>query len=272
MRFFALLPLISVLLHSVESTPPTTPIDQKAQSTTPLPSTPAAESAASIESTPESTPLDSPPAARAHDSHDPIEDTLISDDAKEIYREQVLVKQKSGKYFSIGIGTSTIRTNRFLASEVISGDYSPMVFFLKGGAQSFFTRNVGIRGFFAFDTYSKPNYTFKNIPYTPFFGFVSLGIDTIAEFAITKNQRNFLGGFFGIGVGAVLYLDDITLTKSEKALFSQGFIVEAGIELTLAIKHRIALGAKLTPIKTSISKSLVARTDILPYLSYQYQF
>lgn len=267
MRFFALFPLISVLLYSIESTLADTPTKQATQSSISPIKTPVEKNTIFTEST----PLDST-SATSRAAYEPIEDTLISDDAKQIYREQVLVKQKSGKYFSIGIGSSTIRTNRFISSDAISRDYSPMVFFFKTGAQSFFTRNVGIRGFFAFDTYSKLNYTFKNIPYTPFFGFLSLGIDAIVEFAITKNQRNFLGGFFGLGFGAVLYLDDITLKKSEKTFFSQGIIVEAGIELTLAIKHRIALGAKLTPLKTSISKSLAARTDILPFLSYQYQF
>ena len=200
-----------------------------------------------------------------------IEENLVSEDAKQIYREQIIVRQKSGKYFSIGFGTSTIRTKRLLSRQV-EENYAPIVLFIKGGVQSFFTKNVGIRGFFAFDTYSGPNYTLKNLTPVPFFGFVSLGIDTIAEFAITKNQRNFLGGFFGIGFGATLFLEDATLKKSEKGMMSQGFIIEAGIELTLAIKHRIALGAKLTPIKNNISESVVARTDILPYLSYQYQF
>lgn len=207
----------------------------------------------------------------SNDTSNKHENVFLSDDVRQVYEEQELVKQKSGKYLSIGLGTSTQRTGNFITNKD-EGSYIPIILGLKVGAQSFFTKNVGIRGFFAFDTYTKTGTSKNENSITAFFGFLSLGIDAVVEFAITKNQKNFLGGFFGIGFGGVLYTDNKYYKGFEKMFVSGGFIVEAGLELTIMIKHRIAIGAKVTPIENNPSKSIVEQTDVLPFVSYQYQF
>ncbi|WP_158654726.1 MULTISPECIES: outer membrane beta-barrel protein [unclassified Helicobacter] len=207
----------------------------------------------------------------SNDAYEEYDNVFASEDVRQVYEEQKLVKQKSGKYLAISLGTSYQRVARFIANPN-DGSYIPIVLGLKTGAQSFFTKNIGIRGFFAFDTYTKVGMGKKEGSPTAFFGFFSLGIDAIAEFAITKSQKNFLGGFFGIGFGGVLYTDSQNYRGFKNMFISGGFIVEAGLELTLMIKHRIAIGAKVTPIQKNISQSIVERTDILPFVSYQYQF
>lgn len=196
---------------------------------------------------------------------------FLSEDVKQIYTNQELVRQKSGKYLAISLGTSALRTQRLITNQK-EDNYIPIILGLKTGVQSFFTENIGIRGFFAFDTYTKTATGKKENSTMAFFGFFSLGIDAIAEFSITKNQKNFLGGFFGIGFGGVIYTDNANYKGFKNMFISGGFIVETGIELTLAIKHRIAIGAKVTPIQKEVSKSVVEQTDILPFISYQYKF
>lgn len=199
------------------------------------------------------------------------DDIFLSEDVKQIYEDQELIRQKSGKYLAISLGTSALRTQRLITNQK-EESYVPILLGLKTGVQSFFTKNVGIRGFFAFDTYTKTATGKRENSTMAFFGFFSLGIDAIAEFPITKSQKNFLGGFFGIGFGGVVYTDNANYKGFKNMFISGGFIVETGIELTLAIKHRVAIGAKVTPIQKEISQSVVEQTDILPFISYQYKF
>ncbi|MCE3037054.1 outer membrane beta-barrel protein [Helicobacter sp. faydin-H20] len=194
----------------------------------------------------------------------------FSDDVEKILKEQELIRQKSGQYFSVGLGSSFLRLQQISHGKMA---YAPIMLSLKAGNQTFFTKNVGIRGFFGLDTYSDNiNYTFQKPPYNSLFMFFSLGIDLITEFALTKNNKHFLGTFFGLGGGAVIYTDNQSYTFFKDAFLSAGFIVEAGIDFTINIKHRISLGVKITPIQKKWSPSIVKQTDFLPFVNYQYKF
>ncbi len=200
---------------------------------------------------------------------------LNSDDIKQIYQEQELIKKKSGTYFGLGTGMSIMRLIQAQEPEPFAPPtpYDPIVFTLQTGVQSFFTKNVGVRGFLALDMFGdEANYELKKIPYKSFFMMLSLGLDAIIEFALTQKNRHFLGFYAGAGVGGVIYGDNRSYSGLKNLYISGGFIVQGGIELTLAIRHRISLGIKITPIQKDILAPFIEQTDFLGSLMYSYLF
>ncbi|CBG40609.1 outer membrane beta-barrel protein [Helicobacter mustelae] len=199
------------------------------------------------------------------------EEATDTDEIKKIYEEQNLIRKKGGQYISFGLGTSVLRLKQEIHGK--KNTYVPVLFVFKAGSQTFFTKGVGIRGYFEFDTYSENlNYGFKRPPTTSFFGFFSVGIDLLTEFPITPNQKNFLGAFFGIGLGASIFTDNIHYKFFKNSFVSAGFIAEVGVDLTINIKHRISIGVKTTPVQKSWSRSVAEETDFLLFMNYQYKF
>ena len=198
------------------------------------------------------------------------EETLNSRDVLDVYAEQKLVSDKSGKYISFGLGVPLMRA---LNPEKAPSLYTPILFSFKAGSQSFFTKNVGVRGFFAFDGYFDDiNYQFQRSMIHSFYGMLSLGLDVVIEWAISHNNRYFLGFFAGAGFGAVIYTDNQNYNSFSKLFMKANIIVEGGVELTLAISHRIGFGVKLTPIQKDSAAPLIEQTDFLPFVFYSYKF
>ncbi len=200
---------------------------------------------------------------------------LNSDDIKQIYQEQELIKKKSGTYFGFGLGMSIMRLIRAQEPKPYSPPtpYDPIIFSFQTGVQSFFTKNVGVRGFIALDTFGDEiNYELKKTSYKSFFMMLSLGLDAIIEFALTQKNQHFLGFYAGAGIGGVIYGDNQSYSGFKNLYISGGFIVQGGVELTLAIRHRISLGIKITPIQKDIFAPFIEQTDFLGSLMYSYLF
>lgn len=200
---------------------------------------------------------------------------LNSDDIAQIYKTQELIKEKSGIYLGFGLGTSIMRliSTDGLGSDSPPTPYSPVIFSIKAGTQSFFTKNVGVRGFFALDMFGDGlNYNFKKTSYKSVFTMLSLGLDAIVEFPFTPSNKHFIGFYVGAGFAGVLYVDNQNYSGIQNLYASGGLIVEAGLELTFFIHHRISTGVKITPIQKDTSAPFIEQTDFLSSVMYSYLF
>ncbi|PAF47816.1 hypothetical protein BKH46_03010 [Helicobacter sp. 12S02634-8] len=187
----------------------------------------------------------------------------------QIRERQRLIKEKSGRYFGVGLGGFQIKKNyqgTFIQSY-------PAALLLKGGVQTFFNKNIGIRGFFAFDVATGlVNYALTKDPSDSFYAMLSLGIDLIGEFPLGNSYKHFLGVFAGVGGGATIYTDNQNFSLFKKAIYAGGVMIEGGVSLDIFIKHRIEIGLKVLPTAKTLLNNREFETSIMPYVMYNYQF
>lgn len=187
----------------------------------------------------------------------------------EIRKKQKLIRQKSGQYLGIGIGGVQIKKDY----QDVSIVNVPVIFMLKGGTQTFFNKNIGIRGFFGLDMGTGIlNYNFQKDPTNSFYAMISLGIDVLAEFPLSSSYKYFLGFFGGIGGGATIYADNKNFALIKHSLYAAGIILEGGMTLDLATNHRIELGAKILPTAKALLNNNRFETTLMPYVMYNYKF
>ncbi|PAF42142.1 hypothetical protein BJI48_07420 [Helicobacter sp. 11S02596-1] len=186
-----------------------------------------------------------------------------------IRERQKLVRQKSGKYIGVGIGGFQVK-KAYKEQNQIS---FPATLSLKGGVQTFFNKNIGIRGFFGLDMATGfINYEFAKDPSHSFYSMFSLGIDIIGEFPLTKSYKHFLGAFAGIGGGATIYADNENFSLFKHAITSAGIMIEGGVTLSLFVRHRFELGFKILPTAKQLLNSKKFETSLMPYVMYNYKF
>lgn len=186
----------------------------------------------------------------------------------QIKERQMLITKKSGKYISVGFGGVKIKKDyeeKFYVSP-------PVVLLLKTGAQTFFNKSIGIRGFFALDIASSiVNYKFSKDFNRSLYTLFSLGIDIITEFPLSKNSKHFLGAFVGLGGGVSFYMDsDFNTFKT--AIYTAGLLAEGGITLNIFVKHRIEFGVKALPDVKKHPSNGNFEISLMPYVMYNYKF
>ncbi|PAF49484.1 hypothetical protein BKH41_02125 [Helicobacter sp. 12S02232-10] len=187
----------------------------------------------------------------------------------QIRERQELIRKKSGKYIGIGIGGFQVKKNYKEENQISL----PAILSLKGGVQTFFNKNIAIRGFFGLDLATGfINYNFIKDPSHSFYSMLSLGIDIIGEFPLSKTYKHFLGAFAGIGGGATIYADNQDFSLFKKAIYTAGIMIEGGVTLSMFVKHRIEFGFKILPTAKELLNSRKFETSIMPYVMYNYKF
>lgn len=195
--------------------------------------------------------------------------TINQGEIKKAIDESFVVREeihdKSGPFIFGGLGFSARNLYHRIRTK---GSFSlPVIFFGKFGTQTFFTQDVGIRGFVGTSFYSgSVSYTLKALELNPLFIFLSLGVDAIIETSFKFNGKSgAFGGFFGVGAGATGYYE----LAHKKGAASINVILQGGVEFTYN-NNRISLGATATPINDS--KNYLKQTDILPFIMYGVKF
>lgn len=187
----------------------------------------------------------------------------------QIREKQRLIRKKSGKYLGVGLGVFQITKTYNQKSQ----ESLPAMLSLKTGSQTFFNKNIGIRGFFGLDMATGfVNYQLAKDPSSSFFTMISLGIDVIAEFPLTQSYKHFLGIFAGLGGGALIYADNENFKLIKKSIYTAGFLLEAGVTLDIFVKHRIEIGVKILPTSKTLLNNQNFQTSLMPYIMYNYKF
>lgn len=187
----------------------------------------------------------------------------------QIREKQRLIRKKSGKYLGVGLGVFQITKTYNQKSQ----ESLPAMLSLKTGSQTFFNKNIGIRGFFGLDMATGfVNYQLAKDPSNSFFTMISLGIDVIAEFPLTQSYKHFLGIFAGLGGGALIYADNENFKLIKKSIYTAGFLLEAGVTLDIFVKHRIEIGVKILPTSKTLLNNQNFQTSLMPYVMYNYKF
>lgn len=187
----------------------------------------------------------------------------------QIREKQRLIRKKSGKYLGVGLGVFQITKTYNQKSQ----ESLPAMLSLKTGSQTFFNKNIGIRGFFGLDMATGfVNYQLAKDPSSSFFTMISLGIDVIAEFPLTQSYKHFLGIFSGLGGGALIYADNENFKLIKKSIYTAGFLLEAGVTLDIFVKHRIEIGVKILPTSKTLLNNQNFQTSLMPYVMYNYKF
>lgn len=187
----------------------------------------------------------------------------------QIREKQRLIRKKSGKYLGVGLGVFQITKTYNQKSQ----ESLPAMLSLKTGSQTFFNKNIGIRGFFGLDMATGfVNYQLAKDPSNSFFTMISLGIDVIAEFPLTQSYKHFLGIFAGLGGGALIYADNENFKLIKKSIYTAGFLLEAGVTLDIFVKHRIEIGVKILPTPKTLLNNQNFQTSLMPYVMYNYKF
>lgn len=187
----------------------------------------------------------------------------------QIREKQRLIRKKSGKYLGVGLGVFQITKTYNQKSQ----ESLPAMLSLKTGSQTFFNKNIGIRGFFGLDMATGfVNYQLAKDPSSSFFTMISLGIDVIAEFPLTQSYKHFLGIFAGLGGGALIYADNENFKLIKKSIYTAGFLLEAGVTLDIFVKHRIEVGVKILPTSKTLLNNQNFQTSLMPYVMYNYKF
>lgn len=187
----------------------------------------------------------------------------------QIREKQRLIRKKSGKYLGVGLGVFQITKTYNQKSQ----ESLPAMLSLKTGSQTFFNKNIGIRGFFGLDMATGfVNYQLAKDPSNSFFTMISLGIDVIAEFPLTQSYKHFFGIFAGLGGGALIYADNENFKLIKKSIYTAGFLLEAGVTLDIFVKHRIEIGVKILPTSKTLLNNQNFQTSLMPYVMYNYKF
>lgn len=187
----------------------------------------------------------------------------------QIREKQRLIRKKSGKYLGVGLGVFQITKTYNQKSQ----ESLPAMLSLKTGSQTFFNKNIGIRGFFGLDMATGfVNYELAKDPSSSFFTMISLGIDVIAEFPLTQSYKHFLGIFAGLGGGALIYADNENFKLIKKSIYTAGFLLEGGVTLDIFVKHRIEIGVKILPTSKTLLNNQNFQTSLMPYVMYNYKF
>lgn len=197
--------------------------------------------------------------------------TINQDEIKKAIEESFDTRDgiydKSGSFIFGGLGFSARNFYQGVRSKSKGAFALPVIFFGKFGAQTFFTQEVGVRGFVGASFYSgNISYTQKSLELSPLFAFLSLGVDAIVQVPFELNGKSSaFGWFLGVGVGATSYYE----LARKRGSASVNVIVQGGFEFSYGNK-RISLGATATPINDS--KNYLKQTDTLPFIMYGVKF
>lgn len=206
--------------------------------------------------------------------------TIVSNDSspKKISATQLSLlrnanRERNGIYAMLAV--NMIPISHIFKNKTLS-TYS-MGMGIRAGTISYLDENIVIRGYFALD-FTNDSLSFLRTNYNLYNGtflMASLGLDIMIDFFITKNYKNTLGFFCGVGAGAYVYFDTKTsnLGATPNKLYYQATanaIVQAGLSAVIAYHHRLEFGFRLLPIQSLSMNDFVSNYN--PYLAYSYKF
>ncbi|GAD18144.1 hypothetical protein [Helicobacter fennelliae] len=160
---------------------------------------------------------------------------VANDDLYQVIKEKSnAILAKNGKFVSIsgGVNMFSIANNKF--------NFIPTIG-IRGGIYSFFTPYIGVRGFFGFDLGLWKHSTIVAI--------ISLGIDAIAEFPLSKSKKTFLGGMLGFGGDAYVYYDDVTHNNFSNMQKKGEIFMQGGITFAFYKPNRINILYRFLPVR-----------------------
>lgn len=185
-------------------------------------------------------------------------------------------QERNGVYAMVAI--NMIPVQRVLNNKP-SYSYS-MGMGLRTGVISYLDEYIGMRGYFALDFTNDNLSPFRtaNNAYNGTFLMASLGLDIMVDFFVSKNYKNTLGFFGGVGAGAYIYFDmktPINVVATQKSYGYQmggNVMVQGGISAVFAYHHRLEFGVKFLPTQSLSVESDGFIADYNPYFAYSYKF
>ena len=147
-------------------------------------------------------------------------------------------RKKSGTHITISAGTNLIKSDNV---ELYGDIMIVPTIGIRAGTISFFNRYVGVRGFFGLDV------GFGR--YSGVLGMISLGIDAIAEFPLSKKHLVFMGGMLGIGADAYIYYDTANYNSFSRMRKVGEVFMQAGITTMLGKHNRINIIYRFLPAR-----------------------
>lgn len=180
----------------------------------------------------------------------PAIDQVACDDlCQAITNRTAISRQKSGKYIGVGAGVSLLNGNTgndgISINNDIASPYDNIIpipsFGLRIGTISFFNQYIGVRGSFGFDMgFGK---------HSGMLTMISLGLDAIAEFPISRDHSAFLGGILGIGADAYLYYDKQDYNRWSRMKKAGEVYMQVGITTMLGKHNRVNLIYRFLPAR-----------------------
>lgn len=180
-------------------------------------------------------------------SEPPSSQVACDDLCQAVTERTAISRQKSGKYIGLGVGVSLLSSAKgdggISINNNIASPYDNLIpipsFGIRVGTMSFFNRYIGVRGFFGFDMgFGK---------HSGMLTMLSLGIDAIAEFAVSKEHNVFLGGILGIGADAYLYYDQKDYNRWSRMKKAGEVFMQAGLTAMVGKYSRINLIYRFLP-------------------------
>lgn len=174
--------------------------------------------------------------------------TACDDLCQAITKRTIVSKDKSAKYFGVGVGASLLNSSKggnFNINNNVQSPYTnPIIipsFGVRMGAISFFNRYVGVRGFFGFDMGFGAHSGMLTM--------ISAGVDAIAEFPLSRRRQVFFGGILGMGADAYLYFDKKDYNHWGAMKKAGEVFMQVGFTTMLGIHNRVNLVYRFLPAR-----------------------
>lgn len=165
-----------------------------------------------------------------------------------ITKRTIVSKDKSAKYFGVGVGVSLLNSSKggnFNINNNVQSPYTnPIIipsFGVRMGAISFFNRYVGVRGFFGFDMGFGAHSGMLTM--------ISAGVDAIVEFPLSRRRQVFFGGILGMGADAYLYFDKKDYNHWGAMKKAGEVFMQVGFTTMLGIHNRVNLVYRFLPAR-----------------------
>lgn len=174
--------------------------------------------------------------------------TACDDLCQAITKRTIVSKDKSAKYFGVGVGASLLNSSKggnFNINNNVQSPYTnPIIipsFGVRMGTISFFNRYVGVRGFFGFDMGFGAHSGMLTM--------ISAGVDAIAEFPLSRRRQVFFGGILGMGADAYLYFDKKDYNHWGAMKKAGEVFMQVGFTTMLGIHNRVNLVYRFLPAR-----------------------
>lgn len=177
-----------------------------------------------------------------------LESSQCDDLCQAITKRTIVSKDKSAKYFGVGVGVSLLNSAKggdFSINNNVQSPYAnPIIipsFGVRIGTISFFNRYVGVRGFLGFDM-GFGAHSGKLV-------MISAGVDAIAEFPLSRRRQVFFGGILGMGADAYLYFDSKDYSHWGVMKKAGEVFMQVGFTTMLGIHNRVNLVYRFLPAR-----------------------
>lgn len=183
---------------------------------------------------------------------------------KKVKEDSLKAKAKSGFYLGVDTYGAILKHNDGVKSTHIV----PAQMGITLGMATFFTKNVGVRGYIlATSSMGKAYYTRHELPSRYIYvGEAFAGFDFIYELGV--GHGSYLGLYGGVG-GAIAWL---VPAHAKKVSYDADLMANVGITALIATHTRLDFGARFMPSISLAYEGHHYDLGILPYLSLSYKF